>query len=599
MMMKNTAAVVLFSLITGTVFGQPPAPAPSAAKPVNTLKLDTPELAAEVNGEKIFRHQLAAECLSLYGESELQELINTNLIRMECDRLKITVTAEEIDSEVIRMAQTFKMSSDQWLKLLEKERQIQPEQYRQDIVWRMLALAKLAGPRVQISPQELQQAYDAQFGQAVQVRQIVLNSRAEAESLLTALKKNPESFPSAAKNKSLDPVSQPYGGMIQPVRHHTLNPQIEKILFGLKPGEISPVVEWPAGQFIIFRCEKYIEPQQVDFQAVQEQLRLKLRDTKLRQVADDVFTELQKKTKVQIVLANPALMTQYPGVAAFLNGQAVLQKDLADVCLQKHGKTVLNDMISRLIVEQACRQEKITITEADIDNEIRESAIKFLPLKADGSADTELWIKRAVEESGLPPAIYRKQTVAPMLALKRLTKKAVIVTEEDIQRSFEANYGQKVRCLAIILRDQRRAQEVWAMANRHKTAENFGDLAEKYSIDQDTRLGRGVIPPFAKYCGQPELEKEAFSLKPGDLSQIVQTDDHLVILFCIGYVEPVKVNIAEVKADLIADIFEKKQQLVIHRYFERLYEQAVFSNYLTGVSQKPAAPPAADKTAAF
>jgi len=178
----------------------------------------------------------------------------------------------------------------------------------------------------------------------------------------------------------------------------------------------------------------------------------------------------------------------------------------------------------------------------------------------------------------------------PVLALKRLTRDQVKVTQEELQKSFEANFGHKVRCLAIYFRgnDHRRAQEVWQMANRHRTAENFGDLAEHYSFEPNSRLNKGVIPPIARHCGRPELEKEAFSLKPGELSQIIQVEDQLVILFCVDYVAPLTVKLEDVQADLVADIHEKKIQVAIARYFEKLYEQAVWYNYLTGESQNPA-----------
>jgi hypothetical protein len=244
-------------------------------------------------------------------------------------------------------------------------------------------------------------------------------------------------------------------------------------------------------------------------------------------------------------------------------------------------------MINRLLVEQACRRENIRIAEQDIDNEIREMAFKHLPLLPDGSPNVELWVKRAMEETRLSIPMYRKNVVVPVLSLKRLTRPHIQVTEEDIQRSFEANFGQKVRCLAIFLQDKRRAQEVWQMANRHKTEENFGDLAVKYSLDPESQLGRGVIEPIARHCGQPILEKEAFALKPGELSQIIQIDEHLVILFCVGYIDPLPVKIEDVRVDLIADKLEKKQQAIIARYFERLHEQAVLTNYLTGETKNP------------
>ena len=582
----KSAFITIFSLlvVSYTVLGQMPN--------VPTLKIDVPQIVAEVNGDKISRSSLAAECLQLYGENELQELINKTLIRLECERQKITITAEEINAEVLRMAQTFKLTSEQWLQILEQERNISPEQYQQDTVWKILALGKLAGQRLTINETELKKAYDAEFGPAVQVRQIILPSKNEAEIVFAELKEHPdpETFASVAKNRSIDPASQPYGGMLHPIRRGVINnPNIEKVLFAMKPGEMSPIFEF-SGYFAIYRCEAHLPPHEVDFNAVEEQLRMKIRDTKLRQVADEVFLELQNQTKIQIVFGNPTLYNQYPGVAAMINEHIISQQELAEICIQKHGKEVLSDIMSRLLVEQACRREKIVIAEQDIDNEIREMASKHLSLKPDGSANVELWLKQATEDSGLSIPMYRKNIILPILSLKRLTLNQIVVTEEDKQRAFEANFGRKVRCLAIFFnaQNQRRAQEVWQMANRNKTEENFGDLAEKYSFDPDSQLGRGVIPPIARYCGQPELEKAAFSLKPNELSEIIQADDCFVILYCLGYVEPLPVNFKDVEDELVKDIYEKKQQIIIDRYFGKLYKQATLDNYLTDESQNPA-----------
>ena len=582
-MMKYSFLTVLSLLAAScAVFGQTPT--------VPTIKIKAPEIVAEVNGDKISRSSLAAECLQLHGQDELQELINKMLIRLECERQKITITADEINAEVRRMAETFKMDSKEYLELLEKQRGIMPEQYRQDIIWRILALGKLAGQRLSISEAELKTEYEKNYGGAVQVRQIVLASKTDAEATLAEVKQHPETFSSIAKNRSIDPVSQPYGGMLHPIRRHSYNPHIEKVLFSMKKGDISPVVEFPIGHFTIFLCEGHLEPRSdVDLANVKMQLALQIRVDKLPQIANEVFTELRNRAQVQVVFGDQALHNQYPGVAAILNGQKIPQQALAETCIEKHGKTVLGDMINRLIIEQACRRENIAISEQDIDNELREMAFKYLPLLSNGQADVELWLKRATEDSGLSIPMYRKNVVVPLLSLKRLTRKMIEVSKEDVQRAFEANFGKKVRCLAIFFEagNDRRAQDVWRMANRHKTEESFGDLAAQYSYDPESRLGRGVIQPIARHCGHPTLEKAAFALQPNELSELIQVEDSLVILYCVGYVDPLPVEIEGVEVDLVADIFEKKQQMIVSRYFEKLREQAIYDNYLAGISQNP------------
>ncbi|MDR3181554.1 MAG: peptidylprolyl isomerase [Planctomycetaceae bacterium] len=586
--MKFSANTVLAVCLALTAYAAEPAAVPN-------VKVETPELVAEVNGDKITKKQLADECLLLYGQTELQDLISKTLIEDECQRKKIQITPAEIDAEIVRTANTFKLSSAEFLQLLEDRRGMSAEEYRLDTVWRVLALSKLAGPRLRISEKEVYEAYESKFGPAIQVRQLVLASKAEADKTVQELRQQPDTFATVVKNRSIDSVSQAYGGLIQPVRRFTLPTAAEQVIFALKPGEISNPVEMFAGQFVIFKCEQPIPAQDVDKQAVWEQLLLKLRESKLRRAAEDVYRELQNAAKIQVIFGTDLMNTagaaaeQRIGCAAIVNGKAVSRSELAEKCLRKHGKEILNDMISRLVVGQSCRQNNIQITDKDIDEEIREMAVKHLPLKEDGSPDIALWLKRATEESSQTVPVYRTHTVVPVLSLKRLTQKDVQVSEEDVKRSFEANFGKKVRCLAISFgpQEHRRAQEVWEMANKQRTAENFGDLAEKYSTDTETRLARGVIPPIGRYCGVPELEREAFSLKTGEISQIVQSDEALVILYCLEYVEPAITKLDDVKADLIADIFEKKQKIAASVYYESLLEQAQIDNYLTGESRNP------------
>ena len=548
-----------------------------------------PEVAAEVNGDKITRTSLAAECLQLHGEAELDELINKTLIRLECEQRNITITAEEINAEVLRMAQSSGMTSEQLLQMFEQRRNVTPEQFRQDFIWQILALEQLAGTRLNPSEEEFRMAYEARYGIAIRTRQIVLETRAEAEAAHAELLQHPETFAAVARNKSIDTVTQPFGGMLYPIRRYTMNPEVERILFTLQPGQISPVIEMLPGHFMIYQCVEYLQPVEVDAESAKRELFFDMRTAKRPQVTSEIFGELRNRAQVNVIFGTPSLYSQHPGVAALLNGREISIRELAEICIQKHGTGVLNDMINRLLVEQAARREGIVITEQDIDSDIREMAGKHLPFLPNGAPNVELWLRRATEETGLSIPMYRKNVVVPVLSLKRLTRPHVQVTEEDVQRSFEANFGQKVHCLAIFFRaqDKRRAQEVWQRANRHRTEENFGDLAAEFSFDPDSRLGRGVIPPIARHTGQPLLEREAFSLKPGELSQIIQIDDLLIILFCTGYADPLPVRVEEVRVDLVADIFEKKQQAIIARYFERLLEQAVLTNHLTGEWQNP------------
>jgi parvulin-like peptidyl-prolyl isomerase len=168
----------------------------------------------------------------------------------------------------------------------------------------------------------------------------------------------------------------------------------------------------------------------------------------------------------------------------------------------------------------------------------------------------------------------------------------VPVLQDDLDKAFAATFGPRAKCRVIVLDNQRRAQEVWQLARQNPTIENIGNLAETYSADPTTKSLRGEVPPIRRWGGQPALEREAFALKPGELSGVVQVADRFMVLFCEGYTEPAKVSFAEVRDELHADLFEKKQRIEMARYFTHLRESATIDNLLAGTSQSPTRPAA-------
>ena len=93
----------------------------------------------------------------------------------------------------------------------------------------------------------------------------------------------------------------------------------------------------------------------------------------------------------------------------------------------------------------------------------------------------------ATEEQGVTKEQYLRDSVWPSAALKKLTGGSIQVTKTTSHKGFEANYGERVRCRAIVLGDMRRAQEVWAKARQNPSMDYFGDLAEEYSIEPTAR----------------------------------------------------------------------------------------------------------------
>jgi parvulin-like peptidyl-prolyl isomerase len=123
------------------------------------------------------------------------------------------------------------------------------------------------------------------------------------------------------------------------------------------------------------------------------------------------------------------------------------------------------------------------------------------------------------------------------------------------------------------------------MAKANSTRDYFGELAHAYSIDPASMNNYGVVPPIRKHGGRPKLEQEAFSLKKGEISGLIQLRDSWVILLCLGRTEPVVADLDAVRDDLAEDILEKKMRIAMTRRFQSIRDNAQIDNFLKGTSQ--------------
>jgi len=586
-----------------------PAQRSSQAQPPARSAQSKLDVVAKVNGEPITREDLAHECLRHYGERVLENYLNSQLISQECQRRGIRVTREEVNAEIERMAKHFGLTVQQYYKM-RKEEGIQPAQYASTIK-SFLALRRLAADQLEVTEQELRQAYETQYGPAVKARLIACKNPDKAQVIRAEVLARPDDFGRVAKEKSEDTPSASDMGWIPPIRKHGGPKEIEQVAFTMQDGEISPVIR-VHDQCVILKREKGIPAQNVPFEQVAPLLNRMVERRKLRLVAHDLFDQLKQRAQVENCFNDPDKRRM--GIVALVNGQKITAGQLADVCIERHGEEVLEGTINRKLIEQACKKAKVTITNADLEEEIRRAAEVSVPPKPDGSPDVEAWIKLATERQGISKEVYLHDSVWPSVALRKLVDDQVRVTEDDIDRGFEANYGPRVRCLAIVFGDLRLAHRVWEMAREKydvlKAAHQkqlasgvprqratsvffdsfgdfFGDLAEQYSIEPGSKKLRGQVPPIRKWGGQPMLEQDAFALAPGELSGITQVGDKYVILFCQGRTTPVKVERQSVRNLIVEDLREKKRRQAMAKYFQHLQDFSTIDNYLAGTSQSP------------
>ncbi len=548
-----------------------------------------PKIVATVNSRRITREDLARDCLRHFGNEVLESMVNKRLIMLECQRGGVKVTRREVNQEIQDMADRFNIPVDQWLRMIRRERHISPEQYADDIIWPTIALRKLAGKRITVSEQEIRSEFETQYGEQIKVRLIEAGSPEKAQQLRAKAVANPDDFGNLAKDQSEDAASAAVMGVINPIRRHGSYKAIEDAVFNMRDGEISPVIH-AAGQYLILKREQAIPPRNVSYQDVAQKLRGFIRDRKTRAVAQEVFRTVQDRAKKEHAVRNvwddPVQRRKMPGVAATVYDDPITMRELAEQCIARHGREVLEGTINRTLIDLECKKQGIAITEEDVNREIERVAAANVKTKSDGSPDVNAWLALMAKQ-GVTPDVYRHDAVWPTVAMKKLVADRVKVTDEDLKRGYEANFGERVRCLAIVLNDQRHAEQVFEMARKHNTPEYFGKLAAQYSVEPGSQALQGEVPPIRRFGGQPVLEEEAFKLQSGELSGIISVDDKFVILRCQGRTKPVVKNFNDVRDEIYRDIYQKKLQVAMTERFEAMKEAATIDNYLANTSHSP------------
>ena len=318
------AAIMAFAGAPATA-RQTPAPAEgrdAAAKPAPQLvarvvPANPSDPIAKVNGVVISRQRLADECVSRHGVEVLDTLIMRALIEQSMTARDIEVTAAEINAEIDRDASRAGLNRENFLRALAKEREISPRQYAEYIAYPGVALRKLAEPRVQVTDDDLEKAFEAYYGKKLVVRMILVDTLAKAKDVWNKVRENPGGFSKIAQETSMDQDSRAIGGlMAQPIIRyseplHVSDAAFSQLIDG-DPDDTDPTHAPEDGDFtgpiqineaawVIFQRERIEAGQDVDRDdpARIEQLKGTIFEAKLQAEMKTVMEELFLKAAIE------------------------------------------------------------------------------------------------------------------------------------------------------------------------------------------------------------------------------------------------------------------------------------------------------------
>lgn len=258
-------------------------------------------------------------------------------------------------------------------------------------------------------------------------------------------------------------------------------------------------------------------------------------------------------------------------VAYIYDNMVVSRIELGEFLIARFGAERLDFLVNRKIVELDCQAKGVTVTDPEVQAQLREDVQRFGPHMTIGEFE-----KQVLKRFNKTIYEWKEDVVRPKLAMAKLVRPTIQVTQEDLAKGFEGRYGPKVQCRMIIFQNKDLAMKTWnKIAKAPDVDAEFRKDARQQFVEQLASTG-GEIPAIHKHFGDPRIEREAFSLKPGELSQVIEMPDKTaIILMCDRHVPPdASVTFESKRLELQKEIFDLKLSQRIPEYFAELRKKA-------------------------
>ncbi len=256
-------------------------------------------------------------------------------------------------------------------------------------------------------------------------------------------------------------------------------------------------------------------------------------------------------------------------VAYIYNNIPITREELGEYLIARVGADRIDFLVNQRIIEHACQAKGVQITDAEIDAQLREEVQALNVSVADFESKILKRFNKTLYE-------YREDKIRPQLAMAKFCRDRVTVTGDDLKNAFEAKWGDKVECRMIVFgpTEQKHAYDVHAKVRGDDAA--FDSEVRAQTFIPVLAAKNGEVPPIHRHFGDPRIEKEAFSLKPGEVSSVIELiDKSFVILKCVKHIPAdTTKKMDEERPKLYKEVFDQKLAMQVPQIFQQLRKEA-------------------------
>jgi parvulin-like peptidyl-prolyl isomerase len=280
--------------------------------------------------------------------------------------------------------------------------------------------------------------------------------------------------------------------------------------------------------------------------------------------------------------AAPALADQPPSdyprrvVAYLYDNEPVTREQFGDYLIERHADK-LELLINKRIIDDACRQYNIEVTGGEIESALAEQLQGF-------AVDQNTFVNTILARYHKNINEWKEDVIRSRLLMAKLCRSRVKVSDDELQKAFEAAYGEKVECQIILWPKTKEGKEqaLAEYAQLRDSAEAFDRKAKAQTVKPQLAATAGRVRPFGRYVmGDDNFDRIVFRLKPNEVSEVFETIDGPVVVKCLRQIPAdTSIRLESVRDKLTTEVAERKIAGEMQTAFDTLKRQANPQKYL-------------------
>ncbi len=242
-------------------------------------------------------------------------------------------------------------------------------------------------------------------------------------------------------------------------------------------------------------------------------------------VNDDVITQSEFDDRVAKTREQLRLLYKY--------NDAILNEEI-----EKAKPQILETMIDEILFVQDAMRKNIQISDAQVQKEIDDIKKQF---------KTEKEFESAMKAEGYTMESLKKEKKRSLLLQELIKQKFasdLVIKDDEVRKFYRDNRDKfpakndTVKLKHLLIRfsltkeDKEKARlKAEDVLRQCKEGADFGEMAMQYSDDTISKANKGNIGYFIPGTGDyPEYEEIVVNLKPGEISDLIETSDGFDII---------------------------------------------------------------------